>query len=598
MIWPLLALLFVGVLLFGERTGVRSQTKAEAAFGNTIPRTADVSEEADVLLIVDESNEMSVLLYQDIRQIFYDMRVSFETADIADFDIAKLDDYRKLVLCITNLDLFGEQIADVTGWVEQGGCMMNLSTYDVSSNMSVIAGKMGILEGGDDYVSASGCTVDEDFMIGAGKRSFSYGGEYWSSLNVLLDSQCSVYVRVLETGLPLLWERSFGEGKFVVMNQSLTGKEARGILASAYSLMDKISIYPVINASAFYIDDFPSPVPSGNGKYIQEAYGMDISSFYANVWWKDMLEWENRYGIIHTGLIVEDYSNIVKAPFVRNTSVERFEFFGNMLLNHGGELGFHGYNHMPLCLKGFDYEGLYDDYVLWETTDDMKDSLRELQAFSTELFPDTAFQVYVPPSNIISEDGIDALCDALPEIRVIASTYLPGECAYAQEFGIREDGIVETPRITSGAIMDDYCYLLAFSELNFHYVQSHFIHPDDVLDEDRGAALGWDTMHENLENYIQYIYESAPNIENVTGSGMADAVEDFAMLSISRQIAENSLVFDIGGFDGKASFMMRINDDTKRVKSVSGASAEQLTRTLYVLHVSESHVEIQLENRG
>lgn len=598
MVWPLFALLLVGVLLLGERTGVRTQRMADAAFGNSMARTDEVSEEADTLLIVDETNEMSELFLQDMTLILNDMRVSFETVDISEFDAAQLENYQKLVLCISNLDLFGEQIVEVTAWVEQGGCMMNLSTYDVSSNLSVIASKIGILEGGDDYVAASGCIVDEDFMIGAGERSFPYGGVYWSSLNVLLDNQCRICISALEDDLPLLWERDFGAGKFVVMNQSLIGKEARGFLASAYSLMDEISVYPVINASAFYLDDFPSPVPSGNGKYIQEAYGMDISNFYANVWWKDLLDWEERYGIIHTGLIVEDYSDIVKAPFVRTASVERFSFFGNMLLNHGGELGFHGYNHMPLCLTGFDYEGLYDDYVLWETTQDMEEALQKLHAFSSELFPDAAFQVYVPPSNIISEDGIAALREALPDIRVIASSYLPGECAYAQEFGVRGDGIIETPRITSGAIMDDYMYLIAFSELNFHYLQSHFMHPDDVLDEDRGASLGWAAMHENLEEYMEYIYQSAPNIKDVTGSGMADAVENFAMLSVDREETENGLSLDLGGFATEASFMLCINDDTKRVETVHGADIEQLTRRIYILHAKDSHVEIQLGGAG
>ena len=137
-------------------------------------------------------------------------------------------------------------------------------------------------------------------------------------------------------------------------------------------------------------------------------------------------------------------------------------------------------------------------------------------------------------------------------------------------------------------------YLIAFSELNFHYVQSHFMHPDDVLDEDRGASLGWETMHENLEEYMKYIYQNAPNIEDVTGSGMAHAVETFAALSVDRTEMENGLALDIGGFATKASFMLCINDDTKVVKTVKGATIEQLTRRIYMLHAYDSHVEIQL----
>ena len=50
-----------------------------------------------------------------------------------------------------------------------------------------------------------------------------------------------------------------------------------------------------------------------------------------------------------------------------------------------------------------------------------------------------------------------------------------------QEFEVAKDGIVEQPRIISGAIIDDYMKMAALSELNMHFVNSHFIHPDDLL---------------------------------------------------------------------------------------------------------------------
>lgn len=593
-VWPLAALFLIGVLLLWERQGVGTGGLGGQAAAVMAQRTEAVSAREDTLVIVDGSDEVSALLYEDMEQILRDMRVSYSVADVSGFDAASLGSYDKLVLCITDLDLFGGRIEQVLAWVRDGGCMMNTATYDVSMNLTVTSGKMGIREGGDSYVAIGGFETADGFMIGGDGRAFRYGEEYWSNLNVLLDERCTVYVRALDSGLPLLWECGYGDGKFVVFNQTLTGKAGRGLLAGGYTLMDEVSVYPVINASAFYLDDFPSPVPSGNGEYIQREYGMDISNFYANIWWKDILEWEKQYGILHTGLIIEDYSDLVEAPFVRTDSVERFLFFGNMLQNQGGELGFHGYNHMPLCMEGFDYKGLYDGYNLWASPEEMAASLAELRAFSSKLFPDCTFRVYVPPSNILSDEGRQTLLQTLPDIRAIASTYLPGDCAYVQEFGVSEDGIVETPRITSGAVMDEHMYLIAFSELNFHYVQSHFIHPDDVLDEDRGASLGWKTMKANLDAYLQYIYDSAPGIRNVTGSGMADAVEDFDLLTLDRRKTERGLSFDIGGFRERASFLVRVREGSV-IGSVTGATVQNITGNLYLLEADAAHVDIILE---
>ena len=58
-----------------------------------------------------------------------------------------------------------------------------------------------------------------------------------------------------------------------------------------------------------------------------------------------------------------------------------------MLLAQGGEIGFHGYNHMPLCTVGFDYKDEYDSYRLWKTYDDMKASITELKEFCETAFP-------------------------------------------------------------------------------------------------------------------------------------------------------------------------------------------------------------------
>ena len=49
----------------------------------------------------------------------------------------------------------------------------------------------------------------------------------------------------------------------------------------------------------------------------------------------------------------------------------------------------------------------------------------------------------------------------------------------------------------------------SFPELNMHFVNSHFMHPDDLLDEDRGAALGWEKLKKRLDQYMTWLNESA-----------------------------------------------------------------------------------------
>ena len=81
----------------------------------------------------------------------------------------------------------------------------------------------------------------------------------------------------------------------VFMNFGIMGKAYRGIYAAAYSLLNDAFAWPVINGSAFYLDDFPSPVPSGTSTYVERDYGISVGDFYTNVWWPDLMELAEKY---------------------------------------------------------------------------------------------------------------------------------------------------------------------------------------------------------------------------------------------------------------------------------------------------------------
>ncbi len=92
-----------------------------------------------------------------------------------------------------------------------------------------------------------------------------------------------------ELKMPLLWEFNFEKGRFVFINtDQFNEKDDRGMVGAAYGLLQDVFVYPVINTSVFFIDDFPSPIPIGSNDLITNQYGMDINQFYTNIWWPDL----------------------------------------------------------------------------------------------------------------------------------------------------------------------------------------------------------------------------------------------------------------------------------------------------------------------
>lgn len=601
--WPFIVLLILSLVIFRERVGVEISELKNSDMQDYEDRLYEVSDEefsasleqeVECLLISDSRDEQSVLLAEQMQVVLEDMCVGYEEIDLADTEMPDLDAYSNIVITTPDLSVMEERVLEICDWVKAGGRLMNTGTYQIDAYFKILAAKAGIVNADSiQYTTVQKIKIEDGFMINANDRVFSYDEPIEASMNVALTSDCEVYVSEADSGVPILWECDYGEGKILMMNQVLTGKVCRGFLCAAYSKLDEVFAYPVINGSVFYIDDFPSPVPSGESQYIEEEYGVNISYFYTNIWWPDMLALEEEYGIVHTGLIIEDYSDEVDGPFVEQNETERFVFFGNMLLNEGGELGFHGYNHMPLVLENFDYKGLYDSYNKWPSTENMQSAITQLYDFSSALYPEARFGVYVPPSNILSEEGREALRNSWSDLRVIAAVYDEGEVEYTQEFEVGEDGIVDAPRITSGTLISEYQTLNAFSELTFHYVQSHFLHPDDVLDVDRGAEAGWTKMYENFKAYVDYIYTAAPGIRNLSGSGFGEAIREFDKISVQRELKDGALHLTLGGFYQEAYFMVRMNEGEPN--TVTGGTLEHLTGDLYLLHATSDSITIELK---
>ena len=173
--------------------------------------------------------------------------------------------------------------------------------------------------------------------------------------------------------------------------------------------------------------------------------------------------------------------------------------------------------------------------------------------------------------------------------------------AFEQEFCCTEGGMIHQPRIVSGGMMDDYMKMVALSELNMHMVFTHFMHPDDLLDEDRGAELGWEYQKNNLYEVFGWLFDAAPEMRRLTGSELSAVIQRYSAVTVDQKLEkgntpeENSvLVMELGNFFDEAHFYVRLND--YKPVSIKGGSITQMTPSLYLLTAEKDHIEITLED--
>lgn len=559
---------------------------------------AIAGEKATNLLVIDSSQEGVSDAESMLDRVLLDMKVPTVTVDLAQGDeIPTLKQYQTMVIAMPNLDPLGEHVLQIMQWVKKGGGVMFAMTPEKTGYLDVIGPQIGIESSAYKYVVTEGITPSKDFMLGGG-QTYMFSDPFKSSLSVALNDRAQVEAVSSNGRTPLVWRSSVESGTAVMCNIGIYVKMVRGFYASAFSLLSSAMAYPVINSAAFYLDDFPSPVPSGNGKYIKRDYNMSISEFYAQVWWPDLVRLAERYGIRFTGVMIENYGDDTKNDPVRQTDNTQFEYYGGLLLRQNGEIGYHGYNHQPLVLPNTDYGNEYT-YVQWPNRKAIVDSLNELIAFQKTVLPAATSSVYVPPSNILSSEGRQIIGEDMPQIRAIASMAFPPDSSleYVQEFGVAADGVVEAPRIVSGSMVNNsYMRLAAVSELNMHYVSTHFMHPDDLLDEDRGAKEGWETYRKGLEDYLDWLEQSAPSIRMQTGTECAAAVQRFSGLTVSMATSDDSWDLHLGNLIDQGWLMFRANNGTPG--RVRGGSLTKLTGNLYLLKATSATVHIKRKTGG
>lgn len=596
---PFLLLSLLSFALFVERAGLSYNLRySDIGFLEPISEPLPgqfLNVAAESLVLYDSEGVEGISQYETVVDVLNSMRVRFNSLDVANSSEIYFDEFETVVIAFTNLNRIQSSILELSDWAESGGRVLFAIRPDPSLTFSSIYRKLGILSKNDNITSVDGIHFLSDLMPGANGINLGLDLFHHSSIPVQLEKEANVHlISADDYGLPLLWDYNFGRGRYVVINSDqFNNKNSRGIVSAAYSLLKDVSIFPVINSSIFFIDDFPSPIPQGENQRISKEFGRDIESFFTNIWWPDMRSLARKYGIRYTGALVETFNDLIAPPFDIKFTFKTFNYFGSTLLMDGGEIALKGYNNIPLCLEDIDMKK-NEKYPTWQLEDNMRFAIDELIVFSKSLFPDQSLFTYVPPSNILCEQTRSWLPQAIPELKVISSIYFsdPTNPGYVQEFSVASDGIIELPRISSGYDIDDYMQWITINELFLHYIHSHYVNSGYILSEDNEKDQGWIYSRNKIDDYLLWLYSSAPNIRNMTASDGAKAVQRFYRLDVDIQEIDNSYIINIGNFYDEAFFLMR---SPVAPVSIEGGKFSVISDNLFLIEARNPKLVINFE---
>lgn len=162
-----------------------------------------------------------------------------------------------------------------------------------------------------------------------------------------------------------------------------------------------------------------------------------------------------------------------------------------------------------------------------------------------------------------------------------------------QEFEVLNNGTVYCPRLTADMQMEDSEWWLQINELNYHYVESNFIHPDDILDEERSDGGDFSQMLSSYKSMIEWNQKYGLKTSTISECGAA--VQKYCNLNYSQTLDGNDLNIKVDGLIDNAYMMLRLNG--KRIVSMKGGTYQKISDDVYVLEINDKDVSVKLVNK-
>ncbi|WFD11123.1 DUF2194 domain-containing protein [Tepidibacter hydrothermalis] len=602
-IYILVSILICAIIIQLVRSGVFEKTfninqNYQESKLNYISSTIPIDYKK-ILVLYSNKDKGSRDIYNNMYYTFNMAKLNYKLVDIeskeAEKEIEKLkkDD----VLVIGSERLYEIRNTNtIRNYIKNGGNTVFLvrAFFNEFNDIVGIKENKGFLT-----KSLYGFKFEKDIFPGLDEIEIKSKKVVHSSLDVILNN--NVDVLATSENKPIIWTNKYGKGEILYVNSTLLmDKVNRGLMLQYISYMGDYFLSTIFNAKIVDIDDFPSPIKQGKDDIIYSQYNMDNNSFYKNIWWSDMYNLAEKYNIKYTGLIIGTYTDKTEKPLkkLNKLQLQDIKYFGRRLSETQGEIGVHGYNHNSLALKG---QMNFEDYGYneWESRETMEESLKILKNNIENMYGNIKIYTYVPPSNIISKDGKIAVKKVFKDLKVFASLYT-GESEKGvlyQEFGKDPDvsGTYDFPRLSSG---QDYSPELMWDIYNgiAHYgIFNHFIHPDDILDEERSNGRTWNEMKKDLSSIFSDVYDKFSYLRPMTNIKAYREYVEKEELKVYLTKKDKVINIYHDKLIPPAYHYLRIKED--KISSIDGGKFTLIDKDtgLYLIEANESKIEIKLK---
>lgn len=544
---------------YGHRL-IPQEAREAKTFTTVAGEARDMTGEPVNIYIHQDGEALSTTILSNLRYALDYAKLPYTEVSVA--EIERLKPTTRSVLVLSGENTKAWPYEAVKSFVNRGGRLYIAGRFIDPKWADLV----GVTDFGDYKDGINGLTFEQELFPGY----VDLGQDSELFIHSIADVELKAEADVLITAKqePILWQVPYGKGEVMFWNTtSLSDKNSRGLLVQSLSLLFPSFVLPQSGIKVVHLDDFPAPVPNNSNPVITDAYDLSIKEFFSEVWWKDMKQIAEDYDVVYSGFLIGSYKDTdeeTTTQLIEKVRAPMLEY-GRGLIQNGGEVGLHGFNHQPLVMD----ETMDPDlgYKRWKHKADMRAAVDRVVETFDYYMPNETIRSYVPPSNIIGASGLDVLNDKFTEGLVVAGLYMgdASKGSYIQEFGPDEarPNLYNFPRVSSGYNeTPDDMFVVADAVANFGLV-SHFIHPDDVLDNYRSKGKGWEAMKQSFGGLFQTIYDIYPHLEGLTQYEAFQKYKLYQASKIDVTYTDDAIDVNVQHFVQDSTFLVRLEADKR-----------------------------------
>lgn len=298
-----------------------------------------------------------------------------------------------------------------------------------------------------------------------------------------------------------------------------------------------------------------------------------------------MLRAAKRYNVNYTASIIHTYWEDVTPPFSNPIDEERYSLiaYGREIIKSGGEMGIHGYNHHALQMD--EDVGAFFNSQAWASPVHMQASIAEVLTYFNSAFPSYIPMSYVPPSDVLSMEGREALRLAWPELAVISSSYNTDEYGrtYVQEYEVKDDGIVELPRVTRGYSETEMGRWREANVMTSLGVFSHSLHPNEWLESAENGGRTWEQQYEDLTEWLIRVDAAYPWLRESTAMEAGYAVMNTQYSDVNITQSDDGLYGNVEHYTEPLYYILRTE---RPVRRQSHCNVRKIDENIYLVKVT------------